>query len=1020
MLAGKAQASQQPTAMGSMLQAATYGLPIPVIFGVTLSPLLVIWANNIRQGGSTKKFKQAKKGITSYVENIDFLLGKNPILGVLQMWANGGKYPLTIASQTFTYNTSGHISITDPYFYAVIAVTMEGTYSETFNDYGNPNGAQTVSGSWEVPFWNQLLAGPDPTSSTGPQYYPYCYRWSPSYGAGFNIDAMSDGIFGAFRTFKVYYAQLTAATSHQPPMSRLRLSFESILGSGNEYDGFTSEQIEYPWYAGMGSPDIDLGSTGTIPQLNAEVQGKYSLYPTGDGDFVDMIEDILKSGITQASLGGSLNYGPTQHGVGLFDFPGAIQQKFANRFEQNNPIIGYDMANTAGNCLLAWIETDTANPPVPTDTLGNTWTLIANGSGYGRPDWWALYACANCKAGFGNIVTWSNYGFYNGTLAILEIAGVDTLDAFASSSAANPSLSITTTNAPGMPAMIYAIAYNCTPAQPNLYPTDLAPDNVTKIVQRVVTQPGTYTVSATGPGGAGTTLIALAFKATQPATYANVLPNILDNTTKELTRAQCRANGLWGSLSLNTQKSARDWIQDLCTAANTAPTMSGFSLKLNPYSEVSAAGNGAVYTAPTAAGPVAELSVDNGDFICDRTESPIVMERAARTDLNTVVQMQHLNRASDYQQVVTAVSDAGAILKYGVRKADPVVNNSIQDVSIARKILQIMVRRANYIEPVTYKFKLPTRWQMLEAMDLITITDTLQGINGVPVRLISIEEDDQYGLTCEAQPFMYGINAPGNNTIDNPQPYSPSTSSSAGNVNAPVIFEPVPRLYSVQNQQELWLVVSSPSTNYGGCQVFISTDGGTSYNLAGDPLAGSAITGVTTADWPAATSPDTTHDLALDLTESNGQLASYQTSDEDNFLYPCYVAGGGTYSIPYELMTYATATMTGTSLYTLKATGSGNHLDRGVFGAPAIGVGVDHPSGARFAFLDPAGTGILKLTMDPTWIGKTLWFKICSFNTFGSGLQSLSSVTAYSYTPTGASGNVNPTGIPPGIVEVNE
>ena len=56
---------------------------------------------------------------------------------------------------------------------------------------------------------------------------------------------------------------------------------------------------------------------------------------------------------------------------------------------------------------------------------------------------------------------------------------------------------------------------------------------------------------------------------------------------------------------------------------------------------------------------------------------------------------------------------------------------------------------------------------------------------------------------------------------------------------------------------------------------------------------GSATTGVSTADWPAHSSPDTTNNLPLDLSESLGVLQSYAVSDEDNFLYPCYIAGGG-------------------------------------------------------------------------------------------------------------------------------
>jgi hypothetical protein len=61
---------------------------------------------------------------------------------------------------------------------------------------------------------------------------------------------------------------------------------------------------------------------------------------------------------------------------------------------------------------------------------------------------------------------------------------------------------------------------------------------------------------------------------------------------------------------------------------------------------------------------------------------------------------------------------------------------------------------------------------------------------------------------------------------------------------------------------------------------------------------GNGITGHNTSDWPAHSSPDTTNDLPLDLTESLGVLQSFAVADEDNFLYPCYIAGGGASAIP--------------------------------------------------------------------------------------------------------------------------
>lgn len=1006
MMAGKNQSGQAPTAFGSMLQASTYGMTIPRIYGRTASVMLATWANNFRQGGSVKKFKQLKKGITAYCEAITFLLGYNPILGTLQFWVNNAKYPLDFATQSATIGLTSEYDITDADFYAVLGVTITQGYSETFNDYGS-TGSHSVSGTFEVPMWNQLVAGPDPTANSSYRNRPFVYRWQPSYGAKIFID--EPDLTGD--TITIYYAKLSSATKPDTPLSKLRLHFEATLGDGDEYDGFTAEQILYPQYAGCGSGSLDLGSSGAIPSIVPEVQSMFGLYPSGDCDFVDIMEDIVKSGIIQAAIGGTAGFSSVQHGLGCFNFPGCIQKKFLDSVEAFTAgPMAYDLPTTAGN-LLVVVATSGSTLGI-SDSTGATWTPVFS-SGLGYQVWYAVAIGGACT------VTVTGRSF-NWDLLLLEIAGVDTVDV--ATPFAGGTGGVTTTGAPGIQAYLLAISlFNSVSAPSNPVVTNwdcITAANIVGAVpghlsvqERRITSPGTYSIKAPGTPDA---LALLSFKCSQPPSNPKPLLDFIDIPSLELTRQQCRAAGLWGSLAMTSQKAASAWLDDLVAAANCAPVWSGFRLKLIPRSEVSAVGNGAVYVSPTASGPVADLDADKGDFI---GTTPIQPVRTARTDLDTVLQMQHLNRNSDYQQVVTAQPDPASIAIYGVRKADPVVNMAIQDVSVAQPLLRIMVRRKNYVENLSYKFSLNARWGLLEAMDLVTITDRQQGIIKVPVRLTSAEEDDQFGIACEAEPFIYGLSAPQTIAVTDPTPYRPSPIS-AGDVNAPVIFEPVPRLYGVQNQAQLWLVISSSNAGYGGCQVMISTDGGLSYNSAGDPVIGNGITGATTASWAAGSSPDTTHDLAVDLTESLGQLASYQTADEDNFVYPCYVAGTST-PIPYELMSYAVATLTAANKYTLKATGSGNHLNRGVFGAPSLGAGALHASGSRFAFLSPDSTGIMKLQMDPLWIGKTLHFKFLSFNNFGNELQSLADVTDYTYTPTGGSGSVNPGGAPVQLFQVN-
>ena len=635
--------------------------------------------------------------------------------------------------------------------------------------------------------------------------------------------------------------------------------------------------------------------------------------------------------------------------------------------------------------------------------------------------------------------------------------GGETVDAVATSSAG--AAQATSTVAEGLPGYLLAVslypsggatAVQDEPLWRAVTPTNFAGQSPAtfQMQERIIHSPGTF--SAAGAGGAPDSIALIAIKATEPVPYPRPLGDFIDIPSFDLVRAQCRANGLWGSLTMNSQSSASDWIKTLCSAANAAPVFLGAKFYLYPYSEVSAAGNGACYSAPTAAGPVADFDADNGDFLLSDCPS---LDTAVRIDLPNVLQMQCIDRNANYAQVTVQTPDPATLGLYGVRKADPVTNNAIQDPSIARTILGIQVRRNQYGGDV-WSFSTTARWSLLSPMDLVTLTDELQGITGVPVRIKTYNEQDDGSFAGTAEPFVYGMCAPTLLPATTPTPNPVNTQQSAGNANAPIIFEPTPGLYPGASGDQLWVVVSSADANYGGAQIFVSTDGGSSYNPApggadgnSNVVIGSAVTGQVVTDWPAANDPDTTNDLEVDLTESNGILQSNSTVVENNFEVSCYVegaavitevngtpvaagdplgvevngtlvgqegtldingtdvAGSGGGGFGYELMTYAVATLTATSKYTLQATGSGNFLRRSIFDAPSSsGVGIDHPAGLRFAVVGPSQSGILKMALPPAYIGQAIYFKVCTFNTFGAALQSLADVTPSIYVPTGVPG----------------
>lgn len=1024
MIGNKANSAVKPTAFGLMLGSSVYGSAIASIYGRTRVPLQLIWNANLRQGQSGKKGKKStKKGSPpSWFEAVDFLIGSNPILSPLQVWDNAStKYPLNFVKWTgsapFTSWDKITLTVPDASLYCVLAVTMNVSLSGSFNDYGG-QGSVPYSGTYELPLWNAWFNGPDLTNPSNVRRSPYFYFWAP--GSGTSIDVSAAG----FGPFNVYYAQLAPgpyqrgkhkSIGSEVPIAQLRLTFENQLGNGPEYSpGALSQQIKYPYYAGVGSPDLDLGVSAMVPNIRLEVAGSYGVNaPDGDADFADIIEDIFKSG----TMALETQLGEIHRGLNCGQLPGMVQQNGLVVLEPSSPRIPFYRPNKAGSPLIAFCIFRQVGAGLPgiSDTAGNAWTLIYS------DDQRAFWYCASALASTGNVVQFTADGGsqYNASAFIGEMdPDSNVLDAVTSANGTGGTASVSiTVDAPCfILAMMFCenfpfggqkIPIHWTEAF-QIKESGFGQDDRVRSAWRYVSAPGTYTFSLQAGGTNSWAAAAIAFRPQDPVSYPKPLGNILDDASMQLCRKQCTANGLCGSLWMGSQKAASAYLKDLYQAMNAAPVWSGFKLKSIPMSEVSAVGNGVVYTSPTAAGPLADLNSEY-DLIGDVTTVPVAVGRKAQVNAPNILQLQFPNRGSDYADVIAAEPETGAISLYGPRKASPQPLDCIQDPVIARMLLGIAVRRQNYIRN-TYKFTLKAQWQLLEPMDLVTLTEPKLNMSKFPMRLTSIQENDKFELECEAEPFIYGMNAPTPLAVTTAAPYAPSLGVDPGNVNTPIIFEPVPRLSQLKNENELWLVVSGADPNYGGCAVFISTDGGSSYNLLGEIL-GNAITGVSTADWPAASDPDTTDDLAVDLTESLGSLASYQVSDEDNFLYPCYVAGGNA-SIPYELMTYAVATLTAANKYTLKATGGGtNKLRRAVFGAPAVGAGVDHPLGSRFAFLSPQGVGILKVPMDPKWIGQTLKFKFAAFNQYGAGLQSLSGLTAYSFTPAGTVGSVNPNNV---------
>ena len=431
----------------------------------------------------------------------------------------------------------------------------------------------------------------------------------------------------------------------------------------------------------------------------------------------------------------------------------------------------------------------------------------------------------------------------------------------------------------------------------------------------------------------------------------------------------CRAAGIFLSPVYSEQTEAQQNISELLEQTNSAAVFSQGRLKIVPYGDVKLSGNGAAYVPNLT--PVYDLTDD--DFIVSGAEDPLTVERKTNADAYNQIQVEYLDRANDYNIAVAEVKDQANIEQYGLRPKDAVKMHGICDAKVANHVAQLLLQRALYVRN-EYEFKLGWKYCLLEPMDLVTLTDEGLGLDKTPVRIIEIEEDEEGVLTVKAEDFPMGAATA---TAYPTQPslgYSADYNKSPGNAHAPVIFEAPLQLTG--GEPQIWLATAGGDM-WGGAEVWISTDGD-SYTRIGATNK-KARFGSLSAPLASGAVFDRANTLNVEI--SAGQMTGGTEQDSRDLLTLCYVDG--------EFLAYETAELKGVGRYTL------GNLTRGAYGS-----NIDrHNAGSQFVRIDEA---MFKYAVPANWVGRTVWVKLVSFNVFGSGVQELAEVPAYSYTIKGA------------------
>ena len=361
-----------------------------------------------------------------------------------------------------------------------------------------------------------------------------------------------------------------------------------------------------------------------------------------------------------------------------------------------------------------------------------------------------------------------------------------------------------------------------------------------------------------------------------------------------------------------------------------------------------------------------DLTAD--DFITQNYGAPVLFKRKDSSEIYNYVTVNFLNRANDYEEESVSYQDVDSINTYGIRSKSYEAK-WFHTKERALKYAQIRTRIAQ-TEVNQYTFKLPWKYCRLEPGDLLRITDEAIGFSGQVVMVSEITEDKTGILTVTAVQRAEGSYSAPKYTVDDTYQYQ-DFNVEPGDTDAPLFIIPPADLVTNASGCEVWIALRGKTKNWGGCTVYASDKDGDYNNMGTQGV--SSIYGTITSD---LTADGDTVSVKLGNPRTV-ELLSGSAQDAENGNTLIWVNG--------ECMSYTKYTLLAENTYQLTG------LIRGQYGTAAA----SHVSGEAMAVLDG---GIYVVPLTKHYVGRTLYFKLPSFNEFKANGQDISDLDYYTAT----------------------
>lgn len=447
-------------------------------------------------------------------------------------------------------------------------------------------------------------------------------------------------------------------------------------------------------------------------------------------------------------------------------------------------------------------------------------------------------------------------------------------------------------------------------------------------------------------------------------------PDLIDETSLEDYSDYCLSANLLLSPVLDDQRQASDFIGEILQATNSEIIISGGKLKIVPYGDAPASGNGTSWTPNLT--PVYDLTDD--DFIPPGNgEDPVEVDITRTADAYNYIQVEYLDRDHQYNTNVVPGIDQASIDQYGRRQnQSPYQLHSICDSTVANTVAQLIVQRTSNVR-AKYSFRLPASYALLEPMDLVTLTSG--DLDRVLVRITQIDEvvgdgDIADELQVEAEQMLVGTADAASYSRQGTGGYRPNPDVDPGGIDEYALVCPPRQL--TNGDYEVWVGAAGLNTNWGGAEVWVSLDD-ENYEYVGQVNARARLG--FSSSLPVGTDPDTTHTIDVDLGTSGGTLLDATQSDVDNAITLCLL---GT-----ELIAYRDSAVVAPFTYEL------SYLRRGLYGTTIE----SHPDNETFIRLDET---FARIPYAAEQVGSTFYVKLLSFNFLERATKSLDEVPAYS------------------------